>query len=451
MGRSKKIYPIKTKDCTVFDDEHNYAITWFMHNHSNDVRIIDLTGSSSDREPLALFNYSDKRWWAGRYVGEATFQFKKNYTFKIVPRFGNVFLLRLLEEIFNIKLVQSSQRFDNNDTSEIIKQLIPYIWLQKLSKANMHGLPRLTFERMHCGTTIKGKIDIRATAKSLLSSGKAVSKYRQKEMDHVIVAILAQARNILTKGYSLNERAMKYATISTTDILSHLDQYRSTTFRVSEKEYQNIRYGTIYQGYKDVVDFSWQIIKNKNVNQSQRESTAQVYGLFLDIAELWEAYLRSLIRRHFSASGWKVDCRTEPIYENKSFETKLIPDIVMEKDGQIVVWDAKYKMMKHVRNDYDRSDFHQIHTYMYYYQQKTYNQLIGGGLLYPLVNGINSESLPMTFGLEHADSFFYIDGIDMSDLEGNEKETQEERQKKYKIIQQKEKDFLERLEHKVNK
>ena len=67
----------------------------------------------------------------------------------------------------------------------------------------------------------------------------------------------------------------------------------------------------------------------------------------------------------------------------------MIPDIVFQKDNEVLVWDAKYKRMKYDFYDYDRSDFFQIHTYINYYQKNF--SVMAGGLLYPLTKPYTKE------------------------------------------------------------
>lgn len=69
--------------------------------------------------------------------------------------------------------------------------------------------------------------------------------------------------------------------------------------------------------------------------------------------------------------------------------------------------------MRSIKNDIDRSDFFQIHSYIQYYQPK----VIFGGLLYPFSSKINklkahSKSL---FGNEDNHHAFIVDGIFIQD------------------------------------
>ena len=68
--------------------------------------------------------------------------------------------------------------------------------------------------------------------------------------------------------------------------------------KVSEKEYQSIIYRPIYQEYKEVVDFSWTIIQS-STGSSASNTGISVSGYLLDMAEIWECYLRTVLNNRF--------------------------------------------------------------------------------------------------------------------------------------------------------
>src|SRR5699024_9217972 len=90
--------------------------------------------------------------------------------------------------------------------------------------------------------------------------------------------------------------------------------------------------------------------------------------------------------RKLSLSGWKLINSTFTVYNKMFYKRKIIPDIVLEKDGNFCVFDAKYKKMKYRGIDVDREDFFQIHTYISYLQSR--GHVLVSGLLYP----VESES-----------------------------------------------------------
>jgi hypothetical protein len=92
-----------------------------------------------------------------------------------------------------------------------------------------------------------------------------------------------------------------------------------------------------------------------------------------------------------------------------------------DKD-EFLVFDAKYKRMRGEKNDVDRSDFFQIHTYIQYFQH-TYpeGRVLLGGLLYPLSKEERKENKPLytpsaMFGFfGRFDTKFVIDGVNCTD------------------------------------
>ena len=126
------------------------------------------------------------------------------------------------------------------------------------------------------------------------------------------------------------------------------------------------------------------------------------------MAEVWECYVRSLVQRELKEYGWKLIDSVFTVYENTFYKRKIIPDIVLQKDGEYCVFDAKYKRMKYTIDDVDRDDFFQIHTYISYMQHL--GKVKTAGLLYP----IEKDCKPLNtyaplFGLKN-DCQFIADG-----------------------------------------
>jgi len=90
---------------------------------------------------------------------------------------------------------------------------------------------------------------------------------------------------------------------------------------------------------------------------------------------------------------------------------KMFPDLVMrhKETNEIIVFDAKFKKMRSIKKDVDRSDFYQIHSYIQYYQPN----VLFGGLLFPFSQNIetvkaHSKSL---FANDNNNHSFIVDGI----------------------------------------
>lgn len=413
---------ITANDCSPFENQKGYgeAIQYFISQKEmlNVFHIGEI--KKQDDLEIAYFSYKDAQWYAGRLIGEATFDFE-GVTYKIIikPRFGNVQLFRMLEEVFNVRLTNSKNTIQkNNEFQFLIKKLIAFLWLNLLSKANKHGIPRQSINKTYKGTTVRGRIDVRRSILPLRTEDKLVSQYREKEADNAIATILKKAYHILNAEYNLPQVK---TTQNARNAIQQIVSTKTSTKYFTELDYHNIKYKEIYKSFKPVVDLSWDIVKKKsfgNVDDSKNSGMS----FFLDMAEIWEIYLRSILKKRLAKNGWKLKNEKIKTYKHKDFARTLIPDIVLEKDDSVMVWDAKYKRMKYKYFDYDRADFFQIHTYINYYQQN--KNVIAGGLLYPLSEQFTQEKQGKNkanslFSENTTPTQFLVDGIDYSEFDEN--------------------------------
>lgn len=410
---------IEADDCCAFKNqaEHSDAIQYFISNATN-WNLFHFVPEIKKEEiiEIAYFNYQDAKWYAGRLVGEATFHYNnQKYLIRINPRFGSFHLFRMLEEVFNVRFSDSKSLLSRQDDLQyLIKKLISFLWLNLLAKANKHGLPRNNLIMEHKGCNIRGRLNVRQSIKPLFIEKQLVSNYREKSLNETVTQILKQSHKILSREYHLGS-----LNISTNakDAITQLSSAGITEKQISENEFRRIVYKDIYLSFKPVVDLSWDIIKRKNIGNQQSSQMKDSFSFFIDMAEIWELYLRSLLKKHLSKQGWVLINEKLTAYNNKDFQRRLIPDIVFQHGNKIIVLDAKYKRMQFDYFDYDRADFFQIHTYINYYNQN--KNVIAGGLLYPFSKQFDeirqeknmSDTL---FSVDSTPTKFTVDGIDLS-------------------------------------
>jgi 5-methylcytosine-specific restriction enzyme subunit McrC len=430
------IYIPPVKDCSYIDIEANLAVCINECFTSKDVFRISNT-VSEDELPILNYDYAKKKWLTGRYIGKIYFKhLKQDYCFEVQPRFGNATVMHLLEEIFNVKLANSNSNntLQNTAHNELIKKLISIIWVKQLSKANLHGLPKHKVKIQYKNSTIKGRINLRKSFLPIYNENLIVSERTEKEIDKTIVSILYKAYQILCKNYYLTQNMLSESVIEIINNSTVLNQNS-----VTPNQYKSIKYGSMYSNYKDIVDFSWNIIQRKQNNISEEQSKNSGDALFLDMAEIWENYLMSIFKKKYSKDGWKVYSSKYMIYNKQYFKRGLIPDIIIEKEDNVIVFDAKYKNMSSSKNDYDRSDFFQIHTYGSFMKSQN-KKVLGLGLLYPLLENMDSEQLHNNFsknlfGETNNETWFKVDGIKLS--------------KKIEELTIYKNDFLARIEEKL--
>ena len=409
---------LKAKDCHIIEGQegHGEAIQYFISRQSEFQTFQFDLSAERDKPELAYFNYQQAKWYAGRMVGEASFEFKgQHYKFKVQPRFGDVQLFRMLEEIFNLRLSESQTTIEKQANYQVlIRKLIAFLWLSMLAKANQHGLPRINMQRRHKGAAIKGRLNVRKSIIPYYTEDQLVSEYREKDADSVIVRILQKAYDILMLSYGLGQIRQSEGARNAIEQMK-VAYYAGNAF-VSDRAYHNIKYKSIYLSFKPIVDLSWDIIKKQGFGNQKKEEKGSSF--FIDMAELWELYLKSILKKRFGTQ-WRVYSPTIQVYTQKDFCRSMIPDIVMEKGKDVMIWDAKYKDMQYRYYDYDRADFFQIHTYLQYYAQR--RNVIAGGLLYPLSKLYDSEvqrrnRSDSLFGLERSSTQFIVEGIDFNNL-----------------------------------
>ncbi len=424
---------IEAFDCLPFDNATATAdiLQEFMQSQSKSVFWFSADYNVDEDFKLAEYDYRNNYWRAGRFVGEAIFNHNKtDYKITIKPRFGEKMLFRMLEEIFNIRITTSASETSKSvDWQHYIKRIIAFIWLQKLANANLHGVPKTQIKREHKGEAIRGRLDVRKSMKPLHRSNEVVSTFREKQIDSSIAQIIFQAYNILKADFEIGKINIPD---SAREAINQIHTAVQNRTHISESDYKNIRYKDIYFSWKPVVDLSWDIIKRKQLSLKQ-DKAKKGFGFFIDMAEVWEQYLRAILKKNLLPYGWRYKNEKQIAYNGYFWQRELIPDLVFQKENEIAVWDAKYKRMLGRYFDVDRSDFFQIHTYIQY--QLNQKSVRSGGLLYPISTSPDFEKYrsPFLISEQGLKMNFSIDGIELSERTENDN---------YKSF---EKEFLKRI------
>lgn len=416
---------ISAKDCNFF----NYSSTKkdleplesFIKSFSRD-KVFSFSNRTRDNvvdyeaAPFATWEKDKEKnewnWRAGRWVGENN---DTNTKIIVEPRFGYITLFIMLEEIFSINILKDHKDLSHsNSINFIFRQIIPLIWERQLGNANRYGFPRNNNKIYYKGSKIKGNIDIRKSIIPFFKDNKIVSFCYEKQIDTTIASIIQKAYQILSKHRKIN------LSDNSLNVINAINMAHIPNKTITEVEYQSIQYKSIYQSYKNVVDFSWQIIKNHNFSNQDNKST-NGFSCWIDMAEIWELTLLNILKKEFP--DWNIESPQIKVYEDTFFARHIIPDIVMTKQDDVVIFDAKWKKMRFDKNkkDVDREDFFQIHTYISYYQNLGKNVIIAG-LLYPLEETPTEPNIPpYLFGLENKEVKFIISGIILPKTEDSNK------------------------------
>lgn len=425
MANNKKNEFYTVKDCTPFSQDVNDDVLKKLSEYFEKTA----GGSNDDDDKIVslqtmLYPYEEgeptvqTRWWAGRYIGLANIAVvnKKgnfdHFEISIKPRFGQRFLLAILEDLYNIKVgIHDAQETASSEWfSALLNILRRRMWVDKCAKANRYGLPRKNVRREHQGVTQKGSLDIRRTIMPWLTQKEICTNSYEKVFDDTICKIVYEAHRILSQdviGKIQDKKRKQNISIGFSmppmvqDTINALNtQYKGTRFDVTDVDYKRIRYNNIYMTWKPLVDFSWDVIRNRKLGYRSAETQGEC--ILVDMAEIWEAFLRKKLGEGFADGGWRVlsveECKYK-IYQGKFFERLIIPDIILTRtnskgESEYMVFDAKYKRMR-ISNeskgyDVDRTDLFQIHTYIQFVEHHL-GHVVVGGLLYPLTQKMQDE------------------------------------------------------------
>ena len=375
----------------------------------------------------------------GNYVGKFKWE---GLEIDIKSRFSNTFLERMLNFTNDIFLDDVS--ITGNQVKEdfdISKYIIYYMFVQNLEKAFLLGLPKAYKSIEHHEMKLKGKIDINKFIKyDIPFQGKISSVSREQKEIQEIIDVLYKAVKIIDKN---NKAFLK----NIPHIKTHLKQYKSNNYvsneTINKALKSKVLQNPIFAPYKKVLEYARFIINGNNIEE-KNDGKQETFGFIINVAELFEIYITKLLQKEFS--DWYVESPKIELYSTPQmfYQRKIIPDIVMKKASDVLVFDTKYKKMtmqgknKNGAGDVDRNDFFQINTYMSYYQNHPdkYNVKIGG-LLYPIEKSFkeNKDICHSQTWFGNLNSKFIVDGIDLSDLK-------EDNENKFASIVKREQKFI---------
>ena len=422
-------------------------VSIFNDNSLKDDVESKLAYSPFENQPLVFRKDNDaetvRAWQAGRYVGSARIG---DTIIEITPRFGEEWLKYVLYDIFILKLTKSEESKTTCEQNPLMLRILSHIWVRKFGEADHYGLPRSTVKRIHQGIQTRGHLNIRKSIFPFFTKRQVVSEYREKEIDDAICEIVYKAYGILMNRNIKNPNVPSQIQDTLNSLHTH---YKGKAISVTEQDYQDVNYKSIYLSWKPLVDFSWQIIKQDSLFKKTNKPKGESFSIFFDMAEIWETFLRKKLGEGFADDGWRVlsveECKYK-IYQGKFFERLIIPDIILTRtsekgESEYMVFDAKYKRMRINKNkgyDVDRTDLFQIHTYIQFVEHHL-GHVVVGGLLYPLTQKVqDNEGNEVEFKIDtdrfhsanlygkesgkYSNTSFIIDGVFCSksdDAEGN--------------------------------
>lgn len=182
----------------------------------------------------------------------------------------------------------------------------------------------------------------------------------------------------------------------------------------------------MYSEFQKTLKYAELVINKNNTSSDNTNSDNTISGYLLDISSLWEAYLTGVLKKYMP--DWTVRTQKKmELYPGMFYSRNNYPDIILEREEQIIVLDAKFKHMNYSSFDVDRTDLFQIHSYIGYYNLIPSKKVLAGGLIYPLQEEIDESiahsdklygSSEITTDIKFIiDGIYFGDDIDKSEVE----------------------------------
>ncbi|WP_417942195.1 5-methylcytosine restriction system specificity protein McrC [Flavobacterium sp. RS13.1] len=335
--------------------------------------------------------------------------YHKGCQFNLTTPYGEAFLKRMLNFINDIYIDnQESKASQSKETNEF-QNIIAYLFIHALEKASIMGLPKIYKSQIQRSYKVRGKVDVNAYLKhDFPFQGKLTTTYREQVYVQEIIDVLYLACKKLEQSFGKEIHRKIHG------VFQLLKQNYSGVYiqhsTIEKVKNHNVLKNPMFGNFKNVLIYAEIILKEQNLVSESNNTALETKGYLFDISQLFEVYLEKLLSKHFN--DWDVTGQEElDVYQNLFYGRKMFPDLVMKhkESDKIIVFDAKFKKMRSFKNDIDRSDFFQIHSYIQYYQPK----VIFGGLLYPFsseINKLNAHSTSL-FGNENNQHAFIVDGI----------------------------------------
>lgn len=389
---------LEVKDLSPFQGLCEEDGRWLgeLHRHLRTSDHVIRLGDAKRDEDHVVYRSPDGEWQAGRYIGELALNGRR---LRISPRLGEETIAGWLAGALN--LVAIPETAVRRTSEDFLAGLMGAVWSRAVDAASRHGPPAIRHENQHEGQYVRGRVDLRGTAR-LRGSGSShvASTTRPRDLDNDVSRVLVAAERVLTQhiGHTL------WRTPRVRQILPHLvDAVGARPRPPRERDLARIRYTPITRPFKEVARLSSQIARQQGFVASGEKG--KVEGLLLDVAELWELFLLSCTRR--AASGFRVEHATtsgadqfllHAAKDNEKSMGRIKPDILVSDAGKVTaVIDAKYKRLADRWPDrldgVDRGDLYQLSAYLARHDPGG-NGL--GALLYPndpfQVNIANAEA-----------------------------------------------------------
>ncbi len=239
------------------------------------------------------------------------------------------------------------------------------LYLNEIDKLLRLGLIKQYRTKTANVKSLKGKLGFAGNIKrNIIHKERFYTTHQVYDKDHKLHQVLAVANNIVkqfTKGTRLS------------NLSSRIDLAfpEVQTITVSKKTLDTIKLNRKSTSYTYALELARLIILN--YSPDIKGGNEKMLSLLFNMNQLWEEYVIVKLRKHIDKNNlnWQIIGQDSKSFINNHY---LKPDIILQKDEEIIVIDTKWKL----GNEYiSVQDLRQVYTYAKYWEA---NKVM---LLYP--------------------------------------------------------------------
>lgn len=280
----------------------------------------------------------------------------------IIPRFGEKIANYLYANALGVYLTESTTSISQDKFYN--QWFLALLWMGALEGAiGKAHIPKSYVRESKNLTYFKGRLDVgKQILHNLTSPHKMYCQYPKLTYDTPINRTLCKVYKILRKENS---------PLFSPSIQGHFSMLNDFGVRdeISLREIENITYTPLNRAYQKVIELSKIIISQKGQSNTPLQTRSMGQGFFLDMSEIWEAYLYNKILSKLE--GFEVEnCNLEGgdrVFSEGNDAREMRPDFKLMRNGEIkAIIDAKYKNVDSMEK-VSREDLYQMMSYMYRY------------------------------------------------------------------------------------
>lgn len=347
------------------DEVFDYLEVFLLRNNYNNDNFMDLSYKKGIGKIIKAKNYVGTIRTPNGITIEIL---PKLYTYGINSSYRNTkeILFKMLKEVNDLPF-KTFNTANLDDINIGILDIFIKMFLDEVSKLIKLGLKSYYVEQQDNSNYLKGKL---LTSKHIYFNSTRKDKFYVEYDEYsnnipenkIIKATLLKLSKI-TDNIILQDRIRKY-------LLEFIDVETSINY---SKDFSKCRNNKLMKDYINCIAWSKVFLDNKGFSIYNGKNSA--YSLLYPMEKIFESYVGNSIKKNIIFNEFDIILQGKEGNVKYLFDYpkrfKLVPDIIMKKEGETIILDTKWKKLY---NDFNKNyGISNLDMYQMYAYSKKYN------------------------------------------------------------------------------